>query len=103
MNKVNKYLKKGLAWGSLIILGGSITGGAYLWHINSIIGPINIEKDNAISYYMNDLKMTKNKAYQTYYWVIFNIAIARITTFGTYQKICEKLNKKIFVYSIENY
>lgn len=39
-------------------VGFSITGFAYLQYVNSIIGPISIDKNEAVSYYKTDMKMT---------------------------------------------
>jgi hypothetical protein len=53
MRKVMNIAKKSLKVAAYSTLGFSITGFAYLQYINSIIGPISVEKDEAISYYQS--------------------------------------------------
>ena len=51
MNKALNFFKKGLKYS---LLGGSaITVGCYgyLQYVNSILGPIKIDKQNALDYY----------------------------------------------------
>jgi hypothetical protein len=62
MRKVMNIAKKSLKVAAYSTLGFSITGFAYLQYINSIIGPISVEKDEAISYYQSEMKMSEGES-----------------------------------------
>jgi hypothetical protein len=81
-------VKKGLKIGAYSTIGFSITGFAYLQYVNSIIGPISIDKNEALSYYKQDMKMSEGESERTYYWLLFRISLSRILRFHSYQSTC---------------
>lgn len=70
-------------------------GFAYLQHVNSIIGPINVNKDDALQHYKKNLHLSDEKALFTYYWVLYRIAESRVFNYHRYSSNCEKLKSKI--------
>jgi hypothetical protein len=51
MNKVLSLARRGLKIAAYSAIGLSVAGFGYLQYINSVIGPIGIEKGEATSYY----------------------------------------------------
>lgn len=47
--------------------------------------------------------MDESQAIRTYYWVLFNISVARIMKFSAYKSACGKLNAKIIEPALANY
>lgn len=58
MNKAFSLFKTGFKFASITLGIGSLCGFGYLQYVNSIIGPVDIEKDNALSFYKEHHKMT---------------------------------------------
>ncbi len=58
MRKALNIIKKSFKIAVYSTVGFSITGFAYLQYVNSIIGTISIDKNEAVSYYKTDMKMT---------------------------------------------
>ena len=95
MNKAFSLFKTGLKYTSITLGFGSLFGFGYLQYVNSILGPVDIDKADALSFYKEHHKMTDSEASRTYYWVLFHICFARISNFSHYQSYCKKLNNKI--------
>ena len=74
MRRFFSTLKKGLAIASVTCLAAGTIGFAYLQYISSIIGPINVNKVDALKHYKTELKLSDEKALLTYYWVIYKIS-----------------------------
>jgi hypothetical protein len=51
MSKFYRLIKRGLQLTTISVTFGSIGGYAYLQYINSILGPIDIDKENAMAFY----------------------------------------------------
>lgn len=51
MNRFGKYIKRGIK--GFLITGVTVSAASYgyLQYVNSIIGPLNINKEEAIAYY----------------------------------------------------
>jgi hypothetical protein len=47
--------------------------------------------------------MSNGEAERTFYWVLFNVARARILNYSAYTSYCDKLRSKILNVSIDNY
>ena len=57
MNKLLKVIRKGLVFTAASLTTASLGGFAYLLYVNSILGPIDIDKHEAISFYKETHKM----------------------------------------------
>ena len=62
MRKAINILKKSLKIAAYSTVGFSITGFAYLQYVNSIIGPISIDKNDAVSFYKKDMNMSEGES-----------------------------------------
>jgi hypothetical protein len=103
MNKAFSWLRWGLKYSfycSSAIAAGSY---AYLQYVNSVIGPIKVDKQTALDFYREEHRMGDDEAMRTYYWVIFHISLARITNFSSYKAYCEKFSSKILEPTLNNY
>lgn len=58
MKKIFKSIATGLKVVGVSAITLSTLGYGYLQYVNSIMGPINIQKDEAISFYKSNHKMT---------------------------------------------
>lgn len=58
MSKTFSLFKSGLKYASITFGFGSIIGFGYLQYVNSILGPVDIDKSDALSFYKNHHKMT---------------------------------------------
>jgi hypothetical protein len=103
MNKVFNLIKKGLKYSFYCTTALTVTGYAYLQYVNSALGPINIDKQMALDFYKQQHKMGDAEATRTYYWVFFHISLARIMSFGTYKRACDRLATKIVEPTLANY
>ncbi len=62
MRKALNIIKKSLKVAAYSTIGFSVTGFAYLQYINSIIGPISIDKSEAVSFYKSDMRMSEGES-----------------------------------------
>lgn len=58
MNKAFSLFKTGLKYVSITLGFGSLCGFGYLQYVNSILGPVDIDKNDALSFYKEHHKMT---------------------------------------------
>jgi len=70
--------------GSITMVGGA----AFLGYINSKIGGIEINKDETTKYYHETLGMDKGEAARMYYWLLWDIGMMRVLTYGSYTTYC---------------
>ena len=100
---MKKLVKTGLKILAVSSISASVLGYGYLQYINSILGPTNIQYDDAISYYKDKHKMSDSEAVRTYYFAVWNLSLTRIINYRNYTWYCDKLNRKIIDFSLENY
>ena len=58
MSKAFSLFKSGLKYASITLGFGSMIGFGYLQYVNSILGPVDIDKTNALFFYKDHHKMT---------------------------------------------
>lgn len=99
-------LGQGLKY-SLYLGGATLTGSLlYLQYINSQVGSIEIDRTAMTKYYTDPAKqfnMTESEVTNMYYWLLVDVSMMRVLTYGSYVTSCAKINKKIIDYSIKNY
>jgi hypothetical protein len=103
MNKTFRLLKQGLKYSFYCSTALAVSGYAYLQYVNSVLGPISIDKQNALDFYKDYHKMDEAEAVRTYYWILAHISLARIMSFRAYQQNCKSLNAKIVQPLLDNY
>lgn len=103
MSNMLMFLRRGIKMITTSALTLTVLSYGYLQYINSIIGPLHVDKQNAIEFYKTHHQMPENKAALTYYWVVYKISEARVLGFHNYSSYCQKLNNKIIQYSLQNY
>ena len=103
MQNFKKIAKTGLKVATISTISISALSYGYLQYINSILGPINIQYDEAISYYKDKHKMTDSEAVKTYYFAVWNLSLTRIINYRNYTWYCDKLNRKIVDFTLGNY
>ena len=103
MHRLKRFFKIGFKVAAIGGLSGSILGYGYLQYVNSILGPINMNYDEAVNYYKSKYEMTDTKAHYTYYFALWNLSLSRILSYRNYAWYCDKLNRKVIDYSLSNY
>jgi hypothetical protein len=99
----SSYLKMVFKVTTIGSLSATVFGYAYLQYINSVIGSISLNKEEAIAFYKEKYQYSEKQAKATYYYALWNLSIARILEYHTYVGYCDRLNRKIISYSLQNY
>jgi hypothetical protein len=103
MKRGLKYLKTGAKIFALGFGASTTMGYVYLQYVNSQIGPIDLDHDEAINFYKVKYQLTGAKAEATYYYALWNISLARVLSYRSYSWYCSKLDRNIINYSLDNY
>jgi len=75
---VKQYLKLVFKVTTIGSISASVLGYTYLQYINSVLGPISLNKEEAINFYQERYNYSEKQAKATYYFALWNLSIARI-------------------------
>ena len=88
MHRFKKLFMTGLKISTITIATTSVASFGYLQYINTVLGPIDLRYDEAISFYKDKYKMSDSKALMTYYFALWNLSLSRVINYRNYLWYC---------------
>ena len=103
MHRFKRFFKTGLKVAGIGAVSSAVFGYGYLQYVNSKLGPITLDYDEAMTYYKQKHEMSDTKAHYTYYFALWNLSLSRIINYRSYTWYCDKFNRKVIDFSLTNY